>query len=82
LVSVLNDKLNEQGRDRIYERDGKNTLGRFIAAGIDVKGEQGNIEHQAGNRNSGDLVFVGTYKFQEIYERVGAEPYEIIYNKA
>ena len=62
----LQDKLEEQGADGIYKRNGEYSLGRLIAMRIDVKSEKRNIEYQAGYRDSGDLVLVFSNKMHTI----------------
>ena len=54
---IFNNRLN-----RIYQRDGKNTFGGFIAMGIDIEGEQGNIANRDREPNGSDQFLLSIMK--------------------
>jgi hypothetical protein len=79
-LKVLNNEFEQQGRNRIDQRRRKNAFGRIIAVGIDIKGEQSDIQHQARHGDRRNLALVHTNKIQEISQRESRIEFDKIIN--
>jgi len=75
--------LYHQGKNGVDQRRGEDAFGREILMGIDKKGEEGDVQHQAGHRHGRDLALVGANDEEELPDRiVGIELDEIIDDQA
>ena len=62
---TLRQKLEHQRNDRVDQRCCKYPLGSAIPVGVDINGEEGNIQHQTRNGDGRNLASVAADKSQE-----------------
>ena len=81
--AALWNKLEQKGYNRIDQGRRKDPLGGLIPMGIDIIGEQSDIQQQTRNGDGRDLVLIRPQKEEEIRHAVErVEFYKIVDDKA